>query len=366
MAISIKKDNLVDAKKVLVEFKEKVDPYLKRYFDRKISEAAKVDVIAEETVRLINDYTMAGGKRIRPAFLYFGYLASGGEKDEKILEAAVSVELLHSFFLIHDDIIDRDAVRHGVPTMHERFKAIGERYKLSEDHEHFGNSMAMMAGDMAAAMACEVVFSAKFPAETIIKALNKLQEIVFITVPGEMMDVIMQYADEATEEEILKMYECKTARYTFEGPLHLGCLLAGGDENMLKNLSDYALPLGKAFQIQDDILGIFGDEKKIGKPVGSDIIEGKQTLLVIKAFESGNEEQKDILKKCLKNKELSQGDIEDFRRVIVETGSLEYSKELALNFIKQSMKALERSKFENEEARAFLSGIAEYMLSREV
>lgn len=356
----------MDAKKTLAEFKEKVDPYLERYFQKKIQEAGKIDLIAEETVRLIKDYTMAGGKRIRPAFLYFGYLAAGGKDIKKIMEASMSVELLHSFLLIHDDIIDRDPSRHGVETIHERFKIIGKKYRVGDDHVHFGNSMAMMTGDMTAAMACEIIFNSKFPAEKIIKALDKLQDVIFITVPGEMMDVIMQYAGVATEKEILKMHEGKTARYTFEGPLHLGCLLAGGDAKMLKQFSNYALPLGKAFQIQDDILGVFGDEKKIGKPVGSDIIEGKQTLLVIKALELGNAKQKAIIKKYLKKNNLNKKEIEIFRQVLRETGSLVYSQKLASDFIQEALRVLDKIEFKNKQAQEFLFGIAKYMLDREV
>jgi len=356
----------VDARKVLVEFKGKIDPYLERYFQKKIQEAGKIDVIAEETLHLIKDYTMAGGKRIRPAFLYFGYLAAGGKDKRKAMEISIAVELLHSFLLIHDDIIDRDPSRHGVETIHERFKNIGKKYDLGEDHMHFGNSMAMMAGDMTAAMACEVIFNSKFPAENIIKALDKLQKIVFVTVPGEMMDVMMQYAGEATEEAVLKMHECKTARYTFEGPLHLGGILAGGDVKLLKHFSDYALPLGKAFQLQDDILGIFGEEKKIGKPVGSDIIEGKQTVLVIKALELGDARQKAIIKKYLKKIDLDKEELESFRQVIRETGSLEYSQKLAAEFVQSALKALGKIKFKDDGSREFLSGIAEYMLDREM
>lgn len=355
----------MDAKKTLVEFKGRIDPYLEKYFQKKIKEAGKLDIIAEETVRFIQDYTMAGGKRIRPAFLYFGYLAAGGKDTKKALEISIAVELLHSFLLIHDDIIDRDPSRHGVETIHERFKRIGKKYGLSEDHEHFGNSMAMMAGDMTAAMACEIIFTSKFSPENIIRALDKLQKIVFITVPGEMMDVMMQYAGEATEEAVLRMHECKTARYTFEGPLHLGCILAGGDAELLKHFSKYALPLGKAFQIQDDILGVFGEAKKIGKPVGSDIIEGKQTVLVIKALELGNPGQKAIIRKYLKKSELSAKELEIFRQVIKETGSLEYSQKLAGKFIQESIAALRKIEFKNKKAEEFLSGIAEYMLSRE-
>ncbi|MDP1884097.1 MAG: polyprenyl synthetase family protein [Candidatus Moranbacteria bacterium] len=356
----------MDARKTLVGFKEKIDPYLERYFQKKIQEAGKIDIIAEETLHLIRDYTMAGGKRIRPAFLYFGYLAAGGKDKRKAMEISIAVELLHSFLLIHDDIIDRDPSRHGVETIHERFKAIGKKYDLGKDHMHFGNSMAMMAGDMTAAMACEIIFTSKFSAENIIKALDKLQKIVFITVPGEMMDVMMQYAGTATEEAVLKMHECKTARYTFEGPLHLGGILAGGDAKLLKHFSDYALPLGKAFQIQDDILGIFGEEEKIGKPVGSDIIEGKQTVLVIKALELGDARQQAAIGKYLKKTDLKREDLEAFRQIVRETGSLEYSQKLAAKFIREALAALRKIEFKDKGAREFLFGIAEYMLDREM
>jgi geranylgeranyl diphosphate synthase, type I len=181
-----------------------------------------------------------------------------------------------------------------------------------------------------------------------------------------MIDVIMGYSGRATEEQILKMHEGKTARYTFEGPAHLGCLLAGGDEEILKSFSDYALPLGKAFQIRDDVLGVFGDEKKLGKPVGSDITEGKQTLLVLKALESGDKNQKELIKRYLGRKNLTEKEIEGFRQVVRETGSLDYSQKLAEKFVSESLDSLSKIDFKNEEAKTFFKGIAEYMVKREI
>ena len=178
---------------------------------------------------MIADFTMAGGKRIRPAMVYYGYLAAGGQDGQDILEVSMSIELVHSFLLIHDDIIDRDEKRHGVETIHERYRKIGQRVAPHKDALHFGNSMAMITGDMASAMAYEIIFNSKFPPETIIRALDKLQDIVYVTIPGEMLDVVMENRGYATEKEILRMFEGKTSRYTFEGPLHLGTILAGLD-----------------------------------------------------------------------------------------------------------------------------------------
>ncbi len=350
----------------LKEYKERLDPALKAYFAKKIEQAEKLDPLAVEAVETIADFTLAGGKRIRPALVYYGYLAAGGQDDPKILEASMSIELAHSFLLMHDDIIDRDAMRHGVETVHERYKKIGKRIAPQEDEVHFGNSMAMIAGDMASNMAYEIIFNTKFSAETIIRALDKIQNIVYVTIPGEMLDVVMEMKGQATEEEILRMFEGKTSRYTFEGPLHLGSILAGGTDEMSVGFTKYSLPLGKAFQIRDDILGVFGDEKKLGKPVGSDVIEGKQTILLVKALELGNFEQKNVLKKYLGKKDLTEKELAQFREVIRATGSLEYSQNLSQQLVTEAVAALAQIDFKNEEARQFLAGLADYIIVREV
>ncbi|HRY82315.1 MAG TPA: polyprenyl synthetase family protein [Candidatus Moranbacteria bacterium] len=356
----------MDAIEMLKNYKKRVEPYLCDYFNRKIKEAKKLDSLAVQAVKMIADFTMAGGKRIRPALVYYGYLASGGKDGKEIIEASMGIELIHSFLLIHDDIIDRDKLRHGVMTVHEKYRKIGERISPKKDNAHFGNSMAIVAGDLAYSMANEIIFNAKFPPEIIIKALDKLQDIVYATIPGEMLDVVMENRGRTTEKEILRMFEGKTSRYTFEGPLHFGSILSGNSVEMLPAFSRYSLPLGKAFQLRDDILGVFGTEKKLGKSVGADVTEGKQTLLLIKALEKSNASQKKIIQKCLGKKDLSKNELEEFRQVIRETGSLEYCQNLSEKFVAEALEALKKIKFKNEEAKKFLEGIAQYIIKREV
>ncbi len=356
----------MDVVEALKKYRQRVDPALKVYFEKKIKQAEKIDRLAAETVKIIADFTLAGGKRIRPALVYYGYLAAGGRDAQKIVEASMGIELIHSFLLIHDDIIDRDATRHGAPTVHERYKKIGRRIAPEKDSLHFGNSMAMIAGDTASSMAYEIIFNTEFPSETILRALNKLQEIVYVTIPGEMLDVMMEMKGKATEKEILRMFEGKTSRYTFEGPLHLGAVLAGADEKIFAGLTAYALPLGKAFQIRDDIIGLFGSEKKIGKPIGSDVIEGKQTILLIKALEKGNRQQKAMLKKYLGKKDLNAKELEEFREIIRATGSLTYSQELSQALVGEAKEALGRIEFKNKNAREFMAALADYIIVREV
>jgi geranylgeranyl diphosphate synthase, type I len=358
----------MEAIELLKKYKKEVDKKLESYFQENIKKAKKTDPLAEQAVEMIRDFTLAGGKRLRPALVYYGYLAAGGEKNQEIIKASMSIELLHSFLLIHDDIIDRDELRHGIKTIHENFREIGEKIKSKMDPVHFGNSMAILVGDIAASMGNEILFVSEFSSEIKIEALKKLQAIVYITAPGEMVDVYLEAKGEATEGEIMRMYEGKTARYTFEGPLHLGAMLAGKnlEDSFLKQLTDYSIPLGNAFQLRDDILGIFGDEKKLGKPVGSDIAEGKQTLLTVKALERVGEGQKERLWSLLGKNDINKDEIEEFRKIIIETGALDYANNLCQELVKKALSSLEKINIKNEEAKVFLQGIADYIIKRQV
>lgn len=361
----------MQAKEYLENYKKDLEPLMRGYFKDRRESFRKIDRLAEEAIEILERFTMAGGKRVRPAMVYYGYLLSGGkikgQNKASILEASMAIELVHSFLLIHDDIIDRDATRRGEDTVHEQYRKISERIFPEADHQHFGVSMGLIAGDLAASMANEILFESRFSAEVILKALKQLQKVVYTTIPGQMLDVVMEAKGKATEEEILKMHEGKTAFYTFEGPLHLGVILADNDnQELLKDLSCYSMAVGKAFQIRDDVLGIFGDEKKLGKPIGSDIIENKQTLLVIKALEKGDRQQRKIVRKLLGKKDLKLEELEVFRKIVRETGALEYSNKLANKFIEEAFEVLEGMEVASEEGRDFLREVARYMGVREV
>lgn len=357
----------MDIQTTLRDFKARLDPRIAAYFDTSLADAKKDDELVYEALRHVRKMTLAGGKRLRPAFMYYGYLAAGGTDRERLLDTAVAVELIHTFLLIHDDIIDRDAFRHGEPTLHERYRAWGKRHLKLENPEHFGDSIALIVGDMLFAFGNDIIFTSGFPEKNVYAALSRMQRIVAHTVVGQARDIYIEYKGEATEAEILSMYEKKTARYTVEGPLHLGVLLAGGTPELAAELSRYALPIGVAFQIQDDILGIYGDEGRIGKPVGSDIREGKVTLLVSYVFEHANRATKKELDQLLKKGQtLALADIERFRTIIHETGALAAAKELALHSIDDGKRALAALKFPIvPEAREFLEGVADYMAKRE-
>ncbi len=351
----------------LKAFKARLDPKISAYFDTVLKHSEKEDDLVAEALRHTREIVLSGGKRLRAALMYYGYIGAGGTEEEKILETSVAVELIHAFLLVHDDIIDRDELRHGVPTLHRRYADFGKRFFPNTDTEHFGASIALIMGDMLCAFGNDIIFRSGFPHERVFEALSKLQHIVSFTVIGQARDVYMEYKREATEEEIIRMYTNKTAKYTIEGPLHLGAVLAGAPQELLDAISRYAVPLGIAFQIQDDILGVFGTEKRLGKPVGSDIKEGKITLLVSRVLRDGTPKQRKRIQELLAmGEELSEADTEEFRSVIRASGALDGAKQLAAEYVEKGRLALEDTKEMFEPcAYNFLHSIAEYMIARE-
>lgn len=357
----------------LLKLKSKIEKELNEFFDSKIEQAKNKKKPEEflEMVKKIRRFILSGGKRIRPILFYYGYLVAGGEKKKDILKASISVELVHSYFLIHDDIIDRDDFRHNDLSMHcqyeKEYEPCSRRRHVDvslslfnkNNSKHFGTSMAIITGDVVASLGYEILIRSNFPADLKIKAIEKLNQIISNTITGEAMDVVLAERFNAEKDEVIKMQGYKTAKYTIEGPLHLGAILAGADEDFLETISDFAIPLGIAFQIQDDVIGVFGDEKKIGKPVGADIKEGKKTLLAIKAFEGANQEQLKTLSELFGNENINLNEINAVREIITKTGSLEYSLKKEKELIEFSKARLEEMKI-SEKSKKCLLELIEY------
>jgi geranylgeranyl diphosphate synthase type I len=355
----------MDIKKFFAGFKKQIDEELNVYLDDKIKEARKQDFFTANLAKQAKKIILSGGKRLRPAFMCWGYIAGGGKDREKILKTSISIELVHNFLLMHDDVIDHGKKRHGVETINSKYAKMGRLFFDQKGAEHFGNSMALIFGDMVSAESSQIIYTSDFPADLIVKALNQVQTIVSQTVVGEIQDVYMDVSGKTSESSILEMYRNKTARYTIEGPLNLGAILAGADGKILKVLSAYALPLGVAFQIQDDILGIFGSEKKLGKEVGLDIQEGKKTLMLIKAQEFGTREQKTFLRKVLGKKNISRAEIKKFQEIMIASGALKYVQTLAASLAIKAKKSLVQADIDPE-TKDFLLSIADYMVERKV
>jgi geranylgeranyl diphosphate synthase type I len=356
----------MDISKELKTFKARVDPHIVARFDAVIAAAKEEDALVAEALIAAKELAIAGGKRLRPAFMYYGYLASGGTDEERILRTSIAIELLHLSLLVHDDIIDRDDMRHGIPTLHQKYAEIGRKYFHLEDTDHFGVSIAIIIGDMLMALGNDVIFRSEFPQDRILRALSKFQGVVFHTAMGQGRDIYMGYKKEASEEEILCMYRNKTAQYTVDGPIQLGAMLAGASSEFSGKWSGYAIPVGVAFQIRDDILGIFGTEAKIGKPVGSDIEEGKLTILVSRALEKGSNAERRELRRILSlGTVLTLVDINRFRSIIRDTGSLSYAETKMRGFVDDSRAALTHMDLGDGSVKEFFLAVADYLVKRE-
>lgn len=352
-------------KETLAGLKKEIDKELKLQFDRLIKDVRKEDTLIAEALEQTEKITLAGGKRIRGALLCQAYFGAGGRNKKKIIKVAAAIELVHMFLLIHDDIIDRGDLRHGEKTLHRMLSEKKQKYNLKNDGEHFGISEAIIAGDMLYALANRIIPEAGFEPGISMRAISKLQSVVANTVIGESQDILIAYKNNAKEKEVLSMLKNKTAKYTFEGPLHIGAILGGCNDNkMLKLLSRYAMPVGIAFQIQDDILGVFGNEKAMGKSVASDIEEGKKTILVSKARELANSRQKKQLISILGKKNLTKREIESFQDILKSTGSLEYSKKMAADYLAKGKREIKKMAL-FPEAKKFLAGLVEYLENRE-
>ncbi len=350
----------------LAELKKQIDMELEKFFEFKIAQAKSENKPAEliEMIENLKKFTLNSGKRIRPILFYFGYILAGGKNKTEALKTSIAIELVHSYLLIHDDIIDQDDFRRGDLSMHYKYEKIFAGKLEKKNLEHFGISMGIIVGDLASTFGYEILTDSCFFSGLKIKVLNKLNRIVSNTTLGQTLDLTLETRKFVGLNEIFEMQKYKTAKYTVEGPLHLGAVLAGADEKFLESLSKFAVPVGIAFQIKDDIIGIFGDEKKIGKPVGSDIKEGKKTFLISKAMEKANDDQKNILNSALGNKNISIEEVNKVRNIIVKTGSLEFSKTKAqelINDAKKSLNDLDISK----ENKKFLNDLADFIVGRE-
>lgn len=340
--------------------RQEINNRLKGFFEGKIKEAARISRALVPFIQEAGHFVIHDGKRLRPMLFYHGYRCSGGRNEDAILDAALSIELVHSYLLIHDDVIDEDELRRGQPTVHRHWELTYQK-KRPDQAQHLGQAFAIVLGDLLAAYGYEALTRSRFPDEQKIRALSKLNAILSDVVAGQTLDTLWSLKKNVSQNDILSVFKYKTARYTLEGPLHLGALLAGASKNLLGRLSKIALPLGIAFQIHDDIIDLFGAEKAKGRPIGSDLKAGKQTLLVWYARKHASPAQRHMLKETLGNRLLGKEMLEIIKEVIVKTGALAYAQKVIVRLLGQTQAALRRTRLP-QETDIFLNEIARQIM----
>jgi geranylgeranyl diphosphate synthase type I len=299
---------------------------VQRQLDRFLARQAPVlDAASPELKPLLDtlDALLSSGKRLRPAFCSWGWRAAGAPDDEAVLQVASALELVQACALVHDDVMDDSDTRRGRPSVHRAFAELHRDAGWLGSAELFGTGAAILLGDLCLAWADEMIFSADLPAEALLRAKPVYDLMRTELMAGQYLDVTEQARGGGSVERSLVVVRTKTAKYTVERPLHLGALLAGGDASLLATCTAYGMPLGEAFQLRDDLLGVFGDPAETGKPAGDDLREGKRTVLVALAAERATPAQEDLLKRLLGDRSLSADGVDELRETIVSTGAVE-------------------------------------------
>lgn len=304
-----------------------------------------------------------GGKRIRGALAMVGYEMSGGKDTEIALVAARVVEMMHAYTLMIDDIQDRSVTRRGGDAAHIIIQKQHEKLHLAGDSAHFGISLALngaLFGVHNAQMVLgniEVETSYKFAASQIIN------RTMMITAHGQTNDIYNEATADVDENDIKNVLNWKTAQYTFIGPLQAGMALAGASEVQREQVVGYGKAAGFAFQITDDIMGIFGEEAKTGKSQMDDIKEGKRTLLVAYALEHADNAGKNFLISQLGNEHITLAQFERVKEVILQTGALDYAKNEAQEYVQQALNCLDNIEIQDDH-QEFLGGLARALIDR--
>ncbi len=294
----------------------------------------------------------ASGKRVRAYLVKIGYELEGKSADDRIIPVAMSYELFQTGVLVHDDIIDNSRTRRFKPSMH---------VELGDNHN--GVSKAICTGDMGLMCALDIIEASDYP-ESIKNACVRHQNRVFVsTIAGELKDIELSECDEYTMEDVIEMYSLKTAQYTISGPLVLGAILSGMSSDKIATLSEFGKNVGIAFQIKDDILGIFGDESKLGKPVISDLHEGKKTVLSAYFVDNASEEEKKLFDSIYGNPESTNEDLEKIRNMFVSSGTLDFANSECRNYTDKAAKILEKLDV-TRKSKELLYEMLDYMTNR--
>jgi geranylgeranyl diphosphate synthase type I len=351
----------------LMLYKEIVDRELSVFFKEQLREAQKIDKTSYRVIKALEEFNLRGGKRLRASLTFYSFKCFSEKKpDAKIIRASIAIELIQSFLLIHDDIIDRDSLRRGGPTMHKIFEKIGEKdfyfRKNLKEKKHFGMAMAILVGDICSALANILLSEIEIKNKS--EILYEINKVVRDTNFGQVIDLRNGYSDKLTKNTALKIYKLKTANYSIETPIKIGAILAGASRKELNKIKEYSELLGIAYNIQDDLLELFGENKKFGKPMGSDLKEGKKTLIILKTLEKATEKEAIFIKEKLGNVKMTNKDIEKIKKIMIQTGSLDYCIKYAKKLIKKANEIVAEQNYKKE-GREFILGIGDYLLERE-
>lgn len=336
---------------------ERVEARLGRLLDHEAERWGALDPDLASPIEAIRALVMAGGKRLRPAFCFWGYVAAGGDPDDTLVDdLGAAFELLHAFALIHDDVVDDSATRRGRQTMHLDY---GDQHAMRSyrgERRRFGEGVAVLVGDLTHVYADLLLESAP---PSVWPLWNELRVELNI---GQYLDLIGTARGDIDLEHATRIARYKSAKYTIERPLHLGAAGAGELEAYGRTFTAFGVPLGEAFQLRDDLLGVFGDTDITGKPVGDDLREGKPTPLLAIATERADAAQRSVL--ATVGSDLDADGVAAIQAVLVGTGAVDLINEMIDERRTEAISVIETADV-GPTARATLIDLAHFVTARE-
>jgi geranylgeranyl diphosphate synthase type I len=334
-------------------------------------------------VHLMASQMLCGGKRMRPAFCVWGYVAAVGiptDFDLKpLLAAAGSLDVLHVSALVHDDLMDSSDLRRGRPAAHRQFEALHANAGWLGDSAAFGKAGAILLGDLLVMWSAQMLHGAGVDQSALERTLPIVEAMRTEVTCGQYLDMVAQAHPlrqrapaigslrptiELALDDASRVVEYKAARYTVQRPCQIGAALGGGNDELYFALGAYGSPLGRAFQFRDDLLGVFGDPQITGKPAGDDLREGKRTVLVAHAYAHASEAGQKLLLHRLGDPDLDEAGINELQQVITESGAREAVESMINENHERALKALHDTEI-TEEGRTGLTALAEAAVRRE-
>jgi geranylgeranyl diphosphate synthase type I len=345
------------------EYKQKINNAIASIYDRKLKRIK--NPFLKVYYLELKDYFLSGGKRIRPLLCIATYNAFKDKKDEKIIVPSTGTELLHNASLIHDDIIDKDDFRRGKPAFHFRFRKYHEKYNLKKMiASDFGNSIGIIAGDSAFISGLEPYFLNDFENELNFHAIKLYEQAFTEIINGVLIETDMVNQKKISIDDYIGMISLKTGAL-IEKSILIGANYSRAGEKFNKPLSIYGVNLGIIFQITDDILGTFGDEKITGKPTDGDIREGKHTCLLIEALNKSNDKDKDRIVELIEKPKMSANDVKEVKQLFLKADSINSCKKIANTYYHEAKTALDMLKPTiNESETEFYNNLLDFVLSR--
>ncbi|NYG57996.1 geranylgeranyl diphosphate synthase type I [Nocardioides daedukensis] len=319
-------------------------------------QATRLAPLGPDAARLLTAAREAvtGGKRFRAAFCHWGFKAVSdlpADQEKALLRACASLEFLHASALVHDDFMDASDTRRGRPATHRAFEGEHRDAGWSGDPEQYGAAAAILLGDLLLTWADELLRRCGFPLERVEAALAMFDICRSEVVAGQFLDVSVQARGKADVDTAMTVLRYKSAKYSIERPLHIGAALGGASPAEIEALTAFGLPLGEAFQLRDDQLGVFGDPAVTGKPAGDDLVEGKRTVLVAHALEALAPHEGAVLDRSL-GSDLPQDEVAELRALIRGSGAEQQVESLIDQLADRSRAALEEASFRDEAVRA--------------